>query len=101
MNTSSEPKWTRDLGQLFQCCWKTVVARPIMFSVLLAMPISWRGTLAQYAGRLNRSSDGKSVVQIYDYVDVKIDKLYRMLKKRQIGYKQIGYKIQPLLQSNS
>lgn len=62
-------------------------------TLFLAMPISWRGTLEQYAGRLHRSHKGKSVVQIYDYVDMEIEKLYRMFKKRQLGYKQLGYKI--------
>ena len=58
------------------------------------MPISWHGTLEQYAGRLHRSHEGKTVAQIYDYVDGKIEKLYRMFKKRQLGYKRIGYKMQ-------
>lgn len=62
-------------------------------TLFLAMPISWRGTLEQYAGRLHRAHEGKSVVQIYDYVDIEIDKLYRMFKKRQAGYKRIGYTI--------
>lgn len=62
-------------------------------TLFLAMPISWRGTLEQYAGRLHRAHQGKSMVQIYDYVDIEIEKLYRMFKKRQLGYKKIGYKI--------
>lgn len=63
-------------------------------TLFLAMPISWRGTLEQYAGRLHRAFEGKKEVQIYDYVDFKIDKLYRMYGKRQAGYKRIGYQIQ-------
>jgi superfamily II DNA or RNA helicase len=70
-------------------------------TLFLAMPISWSGTLAQYAGRLHRFNEGKSVVQIYDYVDVNIDKLYRMFNKRQAGYKKIGYKMQSLLQNET
>ncbi len=33
------------------------------------MPVSWRGTLQPYAGRLRRLYDGKKVVQAYGYVD--------------------------------
>jgi superfamily II DNA or RNA helicase len=58
------------------------------------MPISFRGRLEQYVGRLHRAHEGKSVVKIYDYVDANIEKMYRMFKKRQAGYKQIGYKIE-------
>lgn len=63
-------------------------------ALMLAMPISWHGTLEQYAGRLHRESAGKTEVQIYDYVDYKIEKLYRMFAKRQAGYKRIGYQVE-------
>lgn len=39
-------------------------------TLFLAMPISWRGTLAQYAGRLHRLHESKREVVIYDYVDL-------------------------------
>lgn len=42
---------------------------PQLDTLFLTMPISWRGTLQQYAGRLHRLHDGKKVVQIYDYID--------------------------------
>jgi superfamily II DNA or RNA helicase len=61
------------------------------------MPISWRGTLEQYAGRLHRAFEGKKEVQIYDCVDFKVDVLYRMYRKRQAGYKRIGYQIQSVI----
>ncbi|MDA0578306.1 MAG: DEAD/DEAH box helicase family protein [Verrucomicrobia bacterium] len=61
-------------------------------TLLLAMPISWRGTLAQYAGRLHRERDGKTSVVIYDYADVKIPMLDRMLRRRLRGYDAIGYR---------
>jgi superfamily II DNA or RNA helicase len=63
-------------------------------TLFLTMPISWRGTLQQYAGRLHRLHDNKKVVRIYDYVDVNLPMLTRMYEKRLKGYKAIGYSIQ-------
>ena len=63
-------------------------------TLFLAMPISWRGTLQQYVGRLHRHHDNKQVVQVYDYVDVYVPTLMRMYKKRVKGYEAIGYTIQ-------
>lgn len=64
---------------------------PRLDTLFLAMPISWRGTLQQYAGRLHRLSSGKKDVQIYDYVDVHIRMLERMYQKRLTGYASMGY----------
>ncbi|MFI5294064.1 MAG: TOTE conflict system archaeo-eukaryotic primase domain-containing protein [Thermodesulfovibrionales bacterium] len=64
-------------------------------ALFLAMPISWRGTLQQYAGRLHRLHDNKRIVRVYDYVDVHIPMLMRMYQKRLNGYKAIGYSVQP------
>ena len=55
------------------------------------MPVSWKGTLAQYAGRLHRNYEGKQEVLIYDYVDIRIPMLERMYHKRLSGYAAIGY----------
>lgn len=63
-------------------------------TLLLALPISWKGTLQQYAGRLHRNFEGKKEVRIYDYVDASIPMLLRMYDKRIKGYKDIGYAIQ-------
>lgn len=60
----------------------------------LVMPISWRGTLQQYVGRLHRLHDDKRVVQVYDYVDEQVPMLMRMYTKRLAGYKAIGYRIE-------
>ena len=60
-------------------------------TLFLAMPISWKGTLAQYVGRLHRLYDAKTEVRIYDYVDSKVPMLERMSEKRRIGYKNLGY----------
>jgi superfamily II DNA or RNA helicase len=57
------------------------------------MPIAWKGTLAQYAGRLHRLNDAKREVIIYDYVDMRVPALARMATKRRIGYQAIGYEV--------
>jgi superfamily II DNA or RNA helicase len=59
------------------------------------MPISWRGTLSQYVGRLHRDYQGKHDVTVYDYVDNEVPVLKRMAAKRQAGYKALGYSIRP------
>jgi len=63
-------------------------------TLFLAMPISWRGTLQQYVGRLHRLHDNKQVVQVYDYIDIHVPALMRMYKKRVKGYEAIGYSLQ-------
>jgi superfamily II DNA or RNA helicase len=62
-------------------------------TLFMAMPIAWKGTIAQYAGRLHRNYDGKKEVIIYDYVDVHIPVLERMYHKRLSAYRSIGYNI--------
>jgi superfamily II DNA or RNA helicase len=62
-------------------------------TLFLTMPIAWKGTLAQYAGRLHRLNDAKREVIIYDYVDIRVPVLARMAAKRRIGYQAIGYEI--------
>ncbi len=63
-------------------------------TLFLVMPISWRGTLQQYAGRLHRLHENKRVVRIYDYVDIHVPVLMRMYRKRIKAYETIGYSIQ-------
>ncbi|MEA2031562.1 MAG: DEAD/DEAH box helicase family protein [candidate division Zixibacteria bacterium] len=60
-------------------------------TLFLAMPISWRGTLQQYVGRLHRLHDNKREVQVYDFVDRQVPILFRMFNKRLAGYRAIGY----------
>jgi superfamily II DNA or RNA helicase len=62
-------------------------------TLFLAMPISWKGTLQQYVGRLHRLHDNKRVVQAYDYIDANVLMLARMYERRLKGYAAIGYKI--------
>jgi superfamily II DNA or RNA helicase len=62
-------------------------------TLFLTMPIAWKGTLAQYAGRLHRLHDAKRDVIICDYVDNGVPVLARMAAKRRNGYQAIGYRI--------
>ena len=66
---------------------------PPLDTLVLAMPISWKGTLQQYAGRLHRECAAKSQVQIIDFVDTGHPALRRMWDKRQRGYRAMGYQI--------
>ena len=65
---------------------------PRLDTLFLAMPISWKGTLQQYAGRLHRLYKTKKEVKIYDYVDIQVKMLERMYQKRLNGYASMGYK---------
>ena len=60
-------------------------------TLFLALPVSWKGTLVQYAGRLHRLRPGKTDVRIYDYADRDVPMLRRMFEKRLRGYRAIGY----------
>jgi len=60
-------------------------------TLFLALPISWKGTLEQYAGRLHRLHPGKREVRIFDYVDREVPVLLRMFEKRLRSYRAIGY----------
>ena len=60
-------------------------------TLFLTMPISWKGTLAQYAGRLHRLHHAKREVVIYDYIDGLEPVLARMADKRQVVYRALGY----------
>lgn len=60
-------------------------------TLFLTMPVSWRGTVVQYTGRLHRAHPGKSEVRIYDYVDSRVPVLARMFQRRLAGYRSIGY----------
>lgn len=64
---------------------------PRLDTLFLTLPISWKGSVAQYAGRLHRDSDGKHEVCIYDYVDIRIPLCENMYRKRLRGYAAVGY----------
>jgi superfamily II DNA or RNA helicase len=66
---------------------------PPLDTLVLAMPVSWKGTLQQYAGRLHREHAGKTDVRIIDFVDTGHPALLRMWDKRQRGYRAMGYRV--------
>lgn len=66
---------------------------PRLDTLFLTLPVSWRGTIAQYAGRLHRLYDHKKEVRIYDYADINTPMLARMFDRRCKGYEAIGYTI--------
>ena len=66
---------------------------PMLDTLFLAMPISWKGTLTQYVGRLHRQSDGKTEVEVWDYVDIHVKILETMYHKRLRGYRELGYEV--------
>jgi very-short-patch-repair endonuclease len=61
--------------------------------LFITLPVSWRGTIAQYAGRLHRLHDQKQEVRIYDYADLNVPMLARMFDRRCQGFEAIGYTI--------
>ena len=66
---------------------------PRLDTLFLTLPVSWRGTIAQYAGRLHRLYDGKREVRVYDYADLNVPMLARMFDRRCRGYEAVGYTI--------
>jgi superfamily II DNA or RNA helicase len=65
---------------------------PRLDTLILALPVSWKGSLIQYVGRIQREFEGKDEVKVIDYVDPKIPMLSRMFKKREKGYRALGFK---------
>ena len=64
---------------------------PPLNTLLLAMPVSWKGTLQQYAGRLHRQQSGKTSVRIIDWLDLGHPITQRMWERRLRGYRAMGY----------
>jgi len=62
-------------------------------TLFLTLPVSWKGTIAQYVGRLHRLHDSKKEVQVYDYADLRVPMLERMFNRRCKAYEAVGYKI--------
>lgn len=62
-------------------------------TMILAMPVSWQGTLQQYAGRLHRQHADKTDIRIYDYAEKDNPQLHHMWKKRRTGYEAMGYQV--------
>lgn len=74
---------------------------PRLDTLFLALPISWKGNIAQYAGRLHRDYYGKNEVRIYDYVDIRIPLCDSMYRKRLRGYASVGYGVTKPTDGNS
>lgn len=66
---------------------------PRLDTLMLALPVSWKGLIAQYTGRLHREYPGKTEVRIYDYVDLRVSVCDSMYRKRLHGYKAVGYSV--------
>ncbi len=66
---------------------------PRLDTLMLALPVSWKGLIAQYTGRLHRNYPGKSEARIYDYIDLRVPICDSMYRKRLHGYKAVGYSI--------
>jgi len=66
---------------------------PRLDTLFVTLPVSWRGTIAQYVGRLHRLYDSKREVRVYDYADVNVPMLGRMFDRRCRGYEAVGYTI--------
>lgn len=66
---------------------------PRLDTLFMALPVSWKGIVAQYVGRLHREYNGKNEVEIYDYIDIHIPVCESMYRKRMKGYAAIGYSI--------
>jgi superfamily II DNA or RNA helicase len=66
---------------------------PRLDTLPLAMPIAWKGTVVQYAGRLHGAHPGKTEARIYDYVDRNVPVLRRVFAKRARAYRAMGYTI--------
>ena len=71
------------LGEGFDC--------PQLDTLFLAFPVSFKGKLVQYTGRLMRQCEGKTVVQVYDYADTRVPVLKRMFEKRMKTYRALGF----------
>ena len=66
---------------------------PRLDTLFLTLPISWKGIIAQYSGRLHREYPGKKEVRIYDYIDIRVPMCDVMYKRRLRGYASVGYQI--------
>ena len=66
---------------------------PRLDTLFVTLPVSWRGTVAQYVGRLHRLHDAKREVRVYDYADLDVPMLARMFDRRCRGYEAVGYTI--------
>ena len=65
------------------------------------MPISWKGALQQYVGRLHRVHNGRRLVEVYDYIESNVLMLARMYERPPKGTDAIGYTVEQRLRASS
>jgi DNA or RNA helicases of superfamily II len=66
---------------------------PRLDTLFLALPISWKGIVQQYVGRLHREFEGKKDVRVYDYIDINVPLFNTMYHRRLKGYSGAGYRV--------
>ncbi|MBI9032138.1 DEAD/DEAH box helicase [bacterium] len=66
---------------------------PPLDTLFLTLPISWKGTLQQYVGRIVRSHESKSSIEVYDYLDLNFERFTKMYDNRRKAYRNLGFKI--------
>lgn len=66
---------------------------PCLDCLFITLPVSWKGTITQYVGRLHRRYQGKRTVRVFDYADLQLPMASRMFDKRCEAYKAQGYSI--------
>jgi len=71
------------IGEGFDC--------PRLDTLFLAAPISFKGRLIQYAGRITRPYPGKASAVIHDYHDELTPVLAASLNRRAPGYVSLGF----------
>ncbi|MDT8390319.1 MAG: DEAD/DEAH box helicase family protein [Lentisphaeria bacterium] len=64
---------------------------PELDTLFLTLPMSWKGTVAQYVGRLHRTVQGKDTVRVFDYADLNVAMLEKMFTRRCQTYRRQGY----------
>ena len=69
---------------------------PCLDTMVLAMPLSFKGRLTQYAGRLHRAADGKGDIRIHDYVETNHPMMMHMYRRRKVAYREMGYAVREL-----
>lgn len=67
---------------------------PALDTLFMALPISFKGRVVQYAGRLHRASEGKRDLLIYDYVDSHCAMTLKMYRNRLRAYRYMGYTVE-------
>jgi superfamily II DNA or RNA helicase len=73
------------LGEGFDC--------PQLDTLFLAFPVSFKGRVVQYVGRLLRAHEAKENVVVFDYADLAVPVLKKMHYKRIRAYKGLGFAI--------